>query len=176
MIRIFIQGLKDGKHSVEIQAPVEEIPELSPEFFGNVSISGNFRKHQQRYTFVCKIICSVKLTCDLSLEEYEDTVEFQYRTSFIKDNSLYFDQKHRDIEEHEEIAIHEDDKYIDITNDLREELIIHLPMKRISPRYKTKSFEELYPEYTGNKKQLKNDKPIDDRWSALKKIKLNQSN
>ena len=176
MIQIFIRGLKDGKHSVEIEAPVNEIPDISPEFFGNVSIIGNFRKHQQRYTFECKVVCSVKLICDLSLEEYEDIVEFQYRTSFIKDNSLYFDQKNREIETYEERAIHEDDKFIDITNDLREELIIHLPMKRISPGYRTKSFEELYPEYSVKNNIRKTDKKVDDRWSALKKIKMNQSN
>jgi uncharacterized metal-binding protein YceD (DUF177 family) len=76
----------------------------------------------------------------------------------------------------EEKAIAEDEKFIDLTDDIREELIVHLPMKRVSPEFRDKSFEDVFPQYSGSdnkKSKKKKDHEIDDRWSALKNIKLN---
>lgn len=172
MIKIFIQGINDGKHEVNLSIPVKSIPDISAEFFGNVEINGIFRKHHQRYTIQCDVSCNVNLICDLSLKEYTDTVSFEFNEAFIKDNQIFFEQKNRELRDNEEKAMHEDDKYIDITEDIREELFLHLPMKRCAPEYRNKNFEDLYPQFSNKKNIKKSEQKIDDHWSALKKIKL----
>ena len=172
MIKIFIQGLKDGKHKVKLNVPVETIPEMSAEFFGDVIIEGVFRKHHNRYAFECSVSCDARLICDLSVKEFEETIIFDYKTSFIKDTNMFFGQQGRELREHEERAVHNDDKYIDITEDIREELILHLPMKRIAPEFRDKNFEDIYPDYANKKISDKSEQNIDDRWSVLKNIKL----
>ena len=47
-------------------------------------------------------------------------------------------------------------------------------MKRIAPEFRDKNFEDIFPQFSGKKSSKKSkDKEIDDRWSALKNIKLN---
>ena len=97
------------------------------------------------------------------------------KANVISDGLIFAEQKKREIKPNEEKALAEDEKYIDITEDIREEMIVHLPMKRIAPEYRGKNFEDIFPQLTGKKmKKKKNkDQEIDDRWSALKNIKLN---
>jgi hypothetical protein len=46
-------------------------------------------------------------------------------------------------------------------------------MKRVSPNYRNKSFEELHPEYSAQNEDDEPEEEIDSRWSALKNIKFN---
>ncbi len=173
MIKVFIQGLDDGTHTIALSVDVNSIPSLSSEFFGDVILNGSFRKNGQHYVFDCKAECPVRLVCDVSLEEYEDTVGFDFRSSFVRDTGLFFEQKERELRDNEEIAFHEDEKYIDLTAFIREELLLHLPMKRVAPKYRDKSFEDIFPEFSNKKKKVQSQKAIDDRWSQLKNLKLN---
>jgi uncharacterized metal-binding protein YceD (DUF177 family) len=173
MVKIFIQGIEDGTHEIVLAVDVNSIPSLSSEFIGDVTLKGSFKKNGQYYVFDCKVECPVRLICDMSLEEYEDTVGFDFRLSFVRNTGLFFEQKERELGNNEKIAFHEEEKTIDITEIIREELSLHLPMRRIAPEYRDKSFEELFPEYSNKKKKIKSQKEIDDRWSQLKKLKLN---
>jgi len=46
-----------------------------------------------------------------------------------------------------------------------------LPMKRIAPHYRGKSFEDIYPQFSAERPKNAKNKEIDERWSALKKLK-----
>ena len=64
---------------------------------------------------------------------------------------------------------------IDITEEIREELAVNLPMKRIAPEFEDKEFEEIFTEYTNKKNPAIADKVsiIDERWAPLKNLKIN---
>ena len=174
MVKVFIQGLSDGEHEVDLSVPTSSIEGLNPEYTGDIAITGQLLIHHRRFALDLEVKCEAKLNCDLSLKEYNETISFEYKTSFIANGLLYFEQKKRDLKSDEERAIADDEKYLDITDDIREELAVHLPMKRIAPEFRDKNFEDIFPQFSEKKSSKKSkDKEIDDRWSALKNIKLN---
>lgn len=173
MLKIFIQGIKEGKHEVDLSVPAESIDGISSEFSGEVEVKGILTSYRNRFSLTVNVSCSADLICDLSLKEYREQISFVYSASFIYDDEKYFEQKERELNDNEEIAILSDSKYIDITGELLQELIVHLPMKRISPEFRDKSFEDIYPDIANGTKRESDDSEIDERWSKLKNIKLN---
>ncbi len=169
MINIFIQGMIDGKREINLDFSVSNVPDLKKEFFGDIHIEGILGKFGSRFTLELDVSCKAKLICDRSLEEYEDEINGNLKLSFISNTTLL---KMNDNDEYdEEIIVRSDDKNLDITNEVKEILIINMPMKRIAPQYRRKDFEELFPEYAS--KSIKEDDIIDERWKALKNLKLN---
>jgi uncharacterized metal-binding protein YceD (DUF177 family) len=166
MIKIFIQGLKDGEYDIDIESPVSEVPDMFEEFFGNIHVEGKLRKFAGRFTFIAEVECLAKLICDRSLTEFEENIETDIKLSFKADGYKTNDS----VSETEEILFNPDDKYLDITNEIREILIISLPMKRVAPEYRKKDFSEIFPDYTVKKAEVG---MIDDRWEALKKLRNN---
>ena len=94
--------------------------------------------------------------------------------SAIADNNLLRIKKtHSDTEltEREEYIINEDDKYLDLSDEVREQLAVRLPLKRIAPWVADKELDEIYPEIAPN--LVKKDSDSDERWAPLKNLKLN---
>lgn len=168
MINIFIQGMKDGQREIDFDTVVSNVPELYKEFFGNIHIEGILKKLGNRYSLDIDISCKVKLICDRSLEEYEDEVNGKLELPFVSDTTLL---KMEENNNNDELIIRSDDKNIDITDVVKEILIINLPMKRIAPQYRRKDFAELFPEFSNQSTDV--DGEIDERWEVLKKLKLN---
>lgn len=181
MLKILVKGLKDGEYNVDISSKAEEIDGIFPEFFGDVRFSGKLQILGKRYTVVGKAECDARLVCDLTLEEYVEHIVVEIKSSFLANNELFyrFSGINEELREYEEHIIHEDEKYINITNDVREELALGLPMKRVAPKYRNKSFDDIHPEYSANKynedknKKKKKSQDIDERWTALQKLKFN---
>jgi uncharacterized metal-binding protein YceD (DUF177 family) len=179
MLKILVKGIKDGEYDVDISSPVKEIEGFFPEFFGEVRFRGKLRILGKRYTVEGIAECEAHLICDLSLEEYTETISVQITSSFYANNELYYAMQgiSEELRETTEHIIHEDDKYIDISEDVRQELAIHLPMKRIAPQYRGKSFEDIYPQFSAESTQKKGKKiqsdDVDERWNELKKLKFN---
>lgn len=146
MFRIEIQGLKDGDYPVEMSYPVSVIPDMFPEFIGNIVLSGVLKRFGKQFTFKGKVTGEALLVCDYSLKEYTEKIEKEFKATAMTDNLQY---KSKDVKsDNEEIIIHEEDKYIDMTDIIREELGVSLPLKRISPEYADKNFEDLFPDYS----------------------------
>ncbi len=171
MVKIFIQGIKDGLYEIDQHVPVEEVKDIYPEFFGEIHLTGKLRKFGNRYTFTGAAECSAKLVCDVSVTEYEERIAADINVAFLADSkqkSLRYT-----VQNEEELGarlIGEDDKFIDISEDVREELAVNIPLKKVAPRFRDKSFEELHPEFSPGKEESKH---IDERWSVLNKLKIN---
>ncbi|MFC2130326.1 DUF177 domain-containing protein [Bacteroidota bacterium] len=172
MVGIFKQGLKDGEYEIDMDVPVNEVPEMFDEYFGNIHLEGKLRKFGGRYSVIIEADCMAKMICDRSLKEFTEEISVNLKQTFITEGILRQTQADETKGISREIVIHADDKYIDITNEVREIFAIGLPMKRIAPEYRTKNFSELYPEYSsGNSNE--NSVKIDERWIPLMKLKNN---
>jgi uncharacterized metal-binding protein YceD (DUF177 family) len=169
-MKIRIHGIKDGKHIISLKDSVENFPYIFPEFIGEVELNGILTKIRNRFSFSGKAKCDAKMICDFCLEEYVETINADVEVNFIVDTNMYFIQKDFDGEP-TEIAIHEDDTHYDITNDIKDMLVLNLPMKRLSLNCKGKTFNEIY-NMNNKKDKNKKDKPIDVRWAKLKDIKF----
>lgn len=169
MLKVFVQGLKDGIHEVELECPASEVPEFFPEFFGDVKVKGKMRILGKRHTIEVVATCPAKLICDITLEEYEEEIKAEINIAYIADEELYNFGAGSDVAAAEERIVHPDVKYIDITEEIREELCVNLPLKRVAPQYRGKELSEIFPDVVADTK----DAPLDDRWADLKNIKLN---
>lgn len=172
MINIFIKGLKDGVHDVDIIEPVESVDLLTEEFFGDIKVKGMLRIIGNRFSFTGKAECDAELVCDRTLKKFVESIEADISLSFLVVKSGVEIQDVGD--EEKEKMISKEEKYIDITRDVCEELILNIPMKKISPEAEGKDIEEIYPEHSAKKKRKdKDENEIDERWAALKDIKIN---
>lgn len=179
MLKIHIQGLKDGIYDVDIESDARKIPDMFEEFFGIVSFKGQLRILGKRYTITGTASCMAKLLCDLSLQDFEEEIQTEIKTAYRAIENLATHSVDRDETEMNEYFIKDDEKFIDISSEVREELAVHLPMKRIAPEYRGKSFDEIHPELTAGmapkKKKKLTDEEIDDRWGPLKSLKFKKN-
>lgn len=173
MIKVRIHGIKDGKHEIKISTPVEKVEDMSPEFFGTVDFEGEMKKYGKRYTITGIAKCPAKMICDLSLQEYEEAISAEIGITYLANTALLALKGQDDEADSEERLIHEDEEYVDISQDVREELAVMLPMKRIAPEFRDKKIEEIFPEVADRIESDDKKEKIDERWSALKKLKLN---
>jgi len=167
MIKIYVKGLKDGLHDVELSEPVNAVPDISEEFFGNIEVTGKLRILGNRFNFTGKVVCSANLICDRTLKEFVQIIEAEFSAAYIVNTSGSAIDDF--VQEEKERILSKEEKYIDITDDVREVLILNVPMKKIAPDVNDMEFEDIYPEYSAKK----NKKIDEDRWSALKNIKIN---
>ncbi|MCU0426300.1 MAG: DUF177 domain-containing protein [Candidatus Kapabacteria bacterium] len=173
MVIVSIKGLTDGKYPVEAAEEVSAMEYVAPEFFGTVSITGTLRKHGKRYLMDISAQAPAKLLCDVSGEEFEETIQASFSLEYIANTMLAnLNADKTDLEP--PFYIREDDTTIDITDEVRQELSISLPMRRIAPQYRDKDFEQVFPQFSENaaKTNADGEPETDPRWAALKSIKF----
>jgi uncharacterized protein len=171
MLQARIHGIKDGKFEINLSCITNEIKNLPEEFFGQINVEAILTKVGKRYTLTGKVRCNAHLVCDISLEEYDEEILANFEFVFIANTEMYLMREEKDIYETEsnEIIIHEDDQYLDISELIRQELLLNIPLKKVAPKYRDLSFEELYPQFSSDKNK---EKDVEDVWSELKKLKL----
>ncbi len=178
MIGIFIQGLKDGEREIDQTHDVSEVPELGDEFFGEIRLTGKLRKLGTRFAFSGYAECDAELVCDRTLEKFVEPIKAEIKLSFVSESTLAELTEIDENAEPDERFVSPEDKEIDVSRDVREELTLNLPMKRLHPSQRDKSLEETFPfikqrnEENGEEKEDADD-GIDKRWDALKNLKIN---
>lgn len=168
MIKILIHGIKDGQHDISLDIPTDNIDGLEQEFFGTVHITGKLIKVANRFSFIGLAKCDAKLICDRTLKEYVETIIAELNISFISDNRRFALLDDSNSSE-DEIIVREDEKHFDLSDEVRQQLAINIPMKKLSPDVADKEFEEIFPEIASDK----SDKVPDERWALLKNLKIN---
>ncbi len=169
MLKIPLQEVKDGMIDVSLTTDASDIVGLFPEFFGIISLSGTLNKVGKVYNFMGKATCMARLICDRTLTEFTEEITAPLVVSYLADTQVFLmpeattkDNMH---------IIREDDLFIDISVEVAEELALHLPMKRIAPQFRDKDWDEIESIIT--KDTTNKEEKIDERWSALKNIHLN---
>lgn len=171
MLKIYIHGLKDGEYDIHLTSKVEELKILSEEFFGNVVFNGKMRIIGKRYTINGVAECMAKFECDLSLREFDSNIVANINCSYLANNELFYLNKNNGNKEFSEMIIHEDEKYIDLSTEIIEELTVNIPMKKVHPDFEGKNIEDIYPEYSANLIK-ENTRLENSSWDALKSIKF----
>ena len=175
MIKILIHGIKDGIHEINLNIPVEEVDDMFPEFFGEIAITGKLRKLGNRFSIIGEAKCQAKLICDLSLKEYNQFIVADITASFYANDDLFFLKNDDNHPSDLETIIREDELYLDLSEEVREQLAVRLPMRRIAPDMMDVEFNEIYPDYSEDKvkKDIENGISPDERWAPPKNLKLN---
>jgi hypothetical protein len=65
---------------------------------------------------------------------------------------------------------------INITDEIRQELGVMMPLKRISPKYRGKELSDIFPSFADDDDKTisttNQEQPLDPRWAALQSIKF----
>ena len=164
MISIRILGLDEGIHPITINTDSSELEGLAEEFFGDLVIDGELRYFNARHTLDINIACNAKLICDRSGKEYIEDIDTDLVLIFNAngDSIEFVDDGNYDPDSVKMIA-----NKIEISKVVVDELTLSLPMKRISPEFRNKEFDDLY------KEDLDSDEEQDSPWKDLKKINFN---
>ena len=175
MLKVSIKGLKDGLHEFEARADSASIEGMFPEFIGEIVVRGSIRKVGMRFIVEGLAQCEAQLECDVSGETFQQMIETDINVPYVADTNMF--HLHRDdVDPEPPYYLHEDASDIDLTNEVREELAVHLPMKRVAPQYRDQDITTLYPGVAGENEGGDDDEePIDKRWEALKNVKFSDN-
>lgn len=172
MISIDIIGLQDGSHPIALNVSTTDIPGISPEYVGSVVIDGHLHKIGKRFQLDAEVQATAQLVCDRSLEEYNEPIITELGLDFVVDSALALKQEGHldDLDDDDVRGLRDDARSLDITDDVRQLLILALPMKRVAPQYRTAELTDIHPVLGSDSSESSSD-TIDDRWAALKDIK-----
>ena len=168
-LQLSISGLEEGSRRYAVTVHSSVIEGCAPEFAGDVSVEGTIRKLGVRYYVQLAITADATLVCDRSLETYTEPVERRIDVVFELDSTLAAEQEGVDLADVEIRGLFQDAQVIDVSDDVRQELALGLPMKRIAPQYRNQTIEEIFPDL-----QQSEDQP-ETRWEVLNKLKDRQS-
>ncbi len=165
--RINISGLSFAIHQFHY--------EFGNEFFGKYDkglvSEGKFTVDvtlDKRETFLeteFKLVGSVKLVCDRSLDEFDYPIDVKRKIIF-----KYGDQ---DMEVSEDvIMIQHGTEILEVGQYIYEFIALAVPMKKLHPRYQDESDEEGII-YSSDPDEEKKEDEIDPRWEMLKKLNKN---
>lgn len=168
MIAVLITGINNGEYPFEVVVSVGDIPMMPEEFLGKVEVSGVM--YRSGNTIVLKWIAeaSAEFVCDRSLEVYTEMLKVSFMREYIQNNQLASGFNPETVTDGDIIPVREDVRQIDFTDDVRQELAVHMPMKRISPRYRDIPFEAIHPDKVGG---FVPNESSDERWAPLRNLK-----
>ena len=174
MLKIKILGLEEGTHPFSVECESIAIADIFPEFFGLVKVHGTLKKNGKRIFLQAEAECSAHLQCDRSGEEFTEIVKAPISMQYLIDTQLYLLRNEDSSDEGSEILLRDDEQEVDITEDVRQALALNLPMKRISPAYADKPFEEIHPEIVDENKSSEIDLE-NSPFAALKQLNINKN-
>jgi uncharacterized metal-binding protein YceD (DUF177 family) len=170
MVLLEIVGMRDGVRPISITAPATEVPGLGKEFDGEIHLEGRIVKAGRRYVVSATVDAEGAFTCDRSLEKFRETISAELHLEFIIDSALAAKQVAGvvELDDEQERGIGEDDRTLDITEDVRQVLTVAIPMQHIAPQFRDVPLEDLYPTL---KESRDSSELVDDRWAALQQLK-----
>lgn len=165
MLTIDITSLSDGIHHLEFDPSAEEAG-LDPTTFENLHVEVELQSHRDRILVKLRATATANLTCDRTLQPYEQPVEGYYSLLFGPPSMVG-----QEGEEFEEVRpLSPSDKEIDLTEVVRDTLLLALPQRQIAPGAED---EEIDREFGAPEDE--EDTPIDPRWSDLEKLQDDNS-
>jgi uncharacterized metal-binding protein YceD (DUF177 family) len=164
-ISVPIRGLTNGPRNFELKVSAKKVPDIVPEYVGDLEISGQVVRVGQRYRVNVDVLGLAHLICDRSLEEFDEPVRIHVDCEFVVDAEMASQQVGQIVDPEDVHGLMPDATEIDVTDEVRQELALALPMRRVAPQYRNMELNQLYP--------LDKDESdtLDERWAALRKLK-----
>lgn len=162
---IVFSGLKNGKHEFrfEISKAFFQLFDTEQEFTEPQIIADVLMdKHTTFLEFWIKTSGTVNLICDISNENFEYPIENEIKVL------VNFGEEYDDSDE-DVITIPTADHAFNVAQLIYEDVMLSIPMKKISPNLADEDLEIL--ERFGGEEPIENEQDSDPRWDALKKLK-----
>lgn len=166
MLTIDVGSLTSGIHHVEMSPSPSEV-NLDPTTFDDVHVDAVLQCHMDRVLVKLQATATATLTCDRTLRDYEQGVEGSYNVLFGPPSMVG-----QEGEEFEEVRpFDRSDQEIDLTDVVRDTLLLALPQRRVAPGAE----EEAISREFGASESEEDEDVADSRWSELKKLRDEES-
>ncbi|GGD77985.1 hypothetical protein GCM10011514_47440 [Emticicia aquatilis] len=170
---INIQGLEEKVHTFEFEGDDTFFGAFEQSFItkGNFKAIVRLNKNSALIQLDFDIRANVELTCDRSLELFDEEVQVEERYIYK------FGDRYEEITDEIEMIPYGADT-INIAQHIYDFIGISLPMKKLHPRFRDEDIDEDgLLVYTSEKEEQPTDEPkeqeIDPRWAALSKLRMN---
>lgn len=166
MLTVDISSLSEGIHHREFLPSAADV-DLDPTTFEDIRVEAELQYHLDRILVKMTARATAELTCDRTLEPYDQPVEGSYNLLFGPPSMVG-----QDGEEFEEVRpLNPSDQEIDLTDVVRDTILLALPQRRVAPGAED---EEIDREFGAPEGEDETD-DIDPRWSELRKLREDES-
>ena len=162
-MRIKISGLENGTYEYDFEDDIKKI-DLTEPLFGKYNANVVLNKFDDQIILEASTTAGANFVCDRCGTEFNQNVKSKYKM-------IYLLRSIEDAEEEINITyLSSDTHIIDLSNDVRDYMILSIPMKRLCNEdckgLCVKCGSDL------NEKQCEcEDSEIDDRWKVLTELK-----
>ncbi len=161
MLTVDITSLSSGIHQLEM-TPTAEAASLDPTTFGDLRVEAELQLHRDRVLVKLHATATAELTCDRTLTPYEQPVEGTYNVLFGPPSMVG-----QEGEEFDEVRpFQPSDQEIDLTDVVRDTLLLALPQRRVAPGAED---EPIAQEFGADDEEDEQD--IDPRWEKLRDLR-----
>jgi uncharacterized metal-binding protein YceD (DUF177 family) len=169
MLKVNVLNIEEGERIFNFCVPSEEIGIDDPVFFDNINVDIAVTKSLQQIDFHIRLHTNVKVDCDRCLKpiilECNNDFKLVFKPAIHKRDVSAAEDEIEDFR-----FYNPDSKYLEITNDVRDYLMLGMPMKRTPPEVNgvcsvcNKKIEEIL----SPKKAKKEINPV---WEKLIELK-----
>ena len=164
MLTVDITELSDGIHQLEMD-PTADQAGLDPTTFEDVHVDAELQCHRDRILVKLHATATAQLTCDRTLKDYDEPVEGQYNLLFGPPSMVG-----QDGEEFEEVRpLQPSDNEIDLTDVVRDTLLLALPQRQIAPGAEDEPIAQEFG--APDEAEADDEEDIDPRWDELRKLR-----
>jgi len=168
---VSFSGLKNGKHEFkfEIDKTFFQLFDTEQEFTNpRIDVIASLDKHTTFLEFEIKIKGLVELVCDITNENFDYPIENEIK--ILVNFGEEYDDSNEDV-----ITIPTGDHAFNIAHLIYENVMLSIPMKKISPNVSDedlKILDQFSPKEIEEEEEKK-EHESDPRWDALRKLKDN---
>jgi len=163
MLTVDITPFSSGVHHIELDPSADDVG-LDPSTFEDIHVEAALHCRRDRILVHLHATATAELTCDRTLQLYDQPLEGNYSVLFgperlVGQESDQFDEVR---------PLSRNDREIDLTDVVRDTLLLAIPQRCIAPDAEEKEIDMQFG--APDEKDTSAD-DIDPRWSKLKELK-----
>ena len=158
MLTLTIAGLDEGLHSVELTPDADQL-DLDPKAFSRIEVDVRLDVHPRRVLVLLDARAVASLICDRTLDPFDQPVEGTHTVLFSDEAEA------EDAEQYDDIRPLPPGDRLDVTDAVRDTLLLALPLRRVSPRAEALELTLQYGDDDGDEER------IDPRWEKLRALR-----
>lgn len=159
MLTLSTAGLDEGLHSVALTPEADQL-DLDADAFRQIEVEARVDVHPRRVLVMLDARAVASLICDRTLDPFQQQIEGTHTVLFSDEAGA------EDPEHYDDIRPLPPGDRLDITDAVRDTLLLALPLRRVSPRAEAL---ELTLQYGADLKG--DDDPVDPRWEKLRALR-----
>lgn len=164
MVTIDITSFQSGVYDVELDPEAEEA-DLDPSTFRDIHVEAELHCRRDRILAHLNIEATAQLTCDRTLEPYDEFLEGSYSVLFGPASMAG-----REGDRFDEVRpLDPTDREIDITDIIRDTVLLSIPQRTVAPGADEEDINMSFGEPVDD--DVETEEQVDPRWSKLKELK-----